>query len=486
MIRRILPISFVFLCFLVSGAQGAPMSGSALREIEGVFIEIAERVKPAVVSIRSESRVNRPRRGPEENPGKKEEGKPPSPHPNMPRYSSGSGFIVDPKGYILTNNHVVSNSRRLRVRLSDKSEYWARIIGTDPYTDLALLKIDAPTPLPVIKLGDSEKVKVGQWSIAVGDPFGITRTFTVGVVSGMGRTGVGVARYEYFIQTDAAINRGNSGGPLLNIDGEAIGINTAIPAPGSGLGFSIPINMARDVMKYLRRLGTFPRGYLGVTIQPVGNDMAHLLGLKSPSGALVGSLLKDGPAMHAGVQAGDVIVKIDGKNIADTAHLQRLVGWTPPGKAVSLNVVRYGRHRKFAVKLTKLPDSPASNKKPLDSGPDEKIQFGSYGMSVETLSPALMKKNLLTTPGGVYVNEVQPGSRAFRDGVRVGMVIREFTYRAPGGRTAPIRVPISELDEFESVLDKIPAGSNVLAYIIRGSPRGERSFFMLMRSVRAK
>ncbi|MBT3433590.1 MAG: PDZ domain-containing protein, partial [Nitrospinaceae bacterium] len=452
MIFRLLSISVLSLCFLVSGAQGAVRSESALREIEGVFIGIAERVKPAVVSIRSESRVSRPaRRAPKKNPGN-EKGKPPKPHPNLPRFSSGSGFIVDPEGYILTNNHVVSNSRRLRVRLSDKSEYWARVIGTDPYTDLALIKIDAPTPLPMLKLGDSEKVKVGQWSIAVGDPFGITRTFTVGVVSGMGRTGVGVARYEYFIQTDAAINRGNSGGPLLNIDGEVIGINTAIPAPGSGLGFSIPINMARDVMKYLRRLGTFPRGYLGVTIQPVGNDMAHLLGLKSPSGALVGSLLKDGPAMHAGVKAGDVIVEIDGKYVDDTAHLQRLVGWTPPGKAVNLNVVRYGRKRKLTVKLTKLPDSPASNKKPLSPGPTEPAQLGSYGMSVETLSPALMKKNLLTKSGGVYINEVEPGSRAFRDGVRVGMVIREFTYRAPGGRTAPVRVPISGLDEFEGVL----------------------------------
>lgn len=486
MIRRILPISFIFLCLLVSGAQGAVKDESALREIEGVFIGIAERVKPAVVSIRSESRVSRPSRGPEQKPGEKREGTPPSPHPDIPRFSSGSGFIVDPEGYILTNNHVVSDSSRLRVRLSDKSEYWARVIGTDPYTDLAVIKIDAPGPLPMLKLGDSEKVKVGQWSIAVGDPFGISRTFTVGVVSGMGRTGVGVARYEYFIQTDAAINRGNSGGPLLNIDGEVIGINTAIPAPGSGLGFSIPINMARDVMKYLRRMGTFPRGYLGVTIQPVGNDMAHLLGLKSASGALVGSLLKDGPAMHAGVKAGDVIVAIDGKNVDDTAHLQRLVGWTPPGKAVSLNVVRYGRHRKLTVKLTKLPDSPASNKKPRASSPDAQTQLGSYGMSVETLTPELMKKNLLTTPGGVYVNEVKPGSRAFRDGVRVGMIIREFTYRAPGDRTAPVRVPISGLDEFESVLDKIPAGSNVLARINRGSPRGERSFFMLMRSVRAK
>ena len=168
------------------------------------------------------------------------------------------GVIIDPAGYILTNNHVVSNTGRLRVRLSDDSPYWGKVVGADPYTDLALVKIDAKHPLPAATLGDSDKVKVGQWSIAVGDPFGITRTFTVGVVSGIGRSGVGVARYEYFIQTDAAINRGNSGGPLVNIDGQVIGINTAIPAPGSGIGFAIPVNMAKDVVKYLRAQRKLP------------------------------------------------------------------------------------------------------------------------------------------------------------------------------------------------------------------------------------
>ena len=254
-----------------------------MRKIEGAFTQIAESVKPTVVSIRVERKKGAAQQTPR------------SPHPNMPLFSSGSGVIIDPEGLILTNNHVVSNARRLRVRLSDESAHWAKVVGTDRYTDLALIKIINPhRKLPMAKLGDSDKVKVGQWSIAVGDPFGITRTFTVGVVSGIGRSGVGIARYEHFIQTDAAINRGNSGGPLVNIDGEVIGINTAIPAPGSGIGFAIPVNMAKDVIKYLRRSGNFPRGYLGVSIQPVSQDMAYLLGLPKAKGALVGSLLKDG------------------------------------------------------------------------------------------------------------------------------------------------------------------------------------------------
>ncbi|MFC1491363.1 trypsin-like peptidase domain-containing protein, partial [Nitrospinota bacterium] len=483
-IRRAFPISFVFLALLAAGAHGANSGVSVLREIETVFVEVADRVKPTVVSIRAESPL-RTQAGDKEKKEDKDKGKP-FPHPGIPRFSSGSGFIIDSEGYILTNNHVVSDARRLRVRLSDNSVYWAKVIGTDPYTDLALIKIQPRQSLPVAKMGDSEKVRVGQWSIAVGDPFGITRTFTVGVVSGIGRTGVGVARYEYFIQTDAAINRGNSGGPLVNIDGEVIGINTAIPAPGSGIGFAIPINMARDVVKYLRRMGTFPRGYLGVTIQPVGDDMAHLLGLKRSAGALVGSLLKDGPAMDAGVEPGDVIVGIDGKRVIDTAHLQRLVGWTPPGEAVTLEVVRYGRRKRLTVKLARLPEAPRSQKGSSPSGQEESSEGGAYGMNLETLTPELMKKNQLATLGGVFIREVESGSRAFRDGLRTGMVIREFTFRAPGNRTAPVRVPIRNLDDFEKVLGKIPPGSNVLVRVVRGSVRGERTFFMVLRSIRSR
>ncbi len=479
MSHRTLLVSVLLAPFLAGASSPPAPDVSLLRQIETVFASVAERVKPTVVSIRAERRAAA-RGVPQEERGA------PAPHPDVPRFSSGSGVIIDPEGYILTNNHVVADSNYLRVRLADNASYRAKVVGTDRYTDLAVIKIDPDGQIPVAKLGDSEKVRVGHWAIAVGDPFGITRTFTVGVVSGIGRTGVGVARYENFIQTDAAINRGNSGGPLVNVDGEVIGINTAIPSPGSGIGFAIPINMAREVVAYLRRMGTFPRGYLGVTIQPVADDMAHLLGLPRPEGALVGSLLPDGPAMKSGIAVGDVIVTLDGKRILDTAHLQRLVGWTPPGKAVDVEVVRNGRRQKLSVTLAVLPDE--SRPKPPAASPEgqEGPESKSYGMQLENLTPELMKKNQLGSPEGVLIREVEAGSRAYQDGLRPGMTIRELTYRAPGERTAPIRVAVKNLEDFEKLFSKIPPGADVLARVARGSVQGERSFFIVLHSLRSR
>ena len=439
-----------------------------MRKIEAAFTQIAESVKPTVVSIR----VERKKGTAQQVPG--------SPHPNVPLFSSGSGVIIDGQGYILTNNHVISNARRLRVRLSDESAYWGKVVGTDRYTDLALIKINAHRRLPVAALGNSDKVKVGQWSIAVGDPFGITRTFTVGVVSGIGRSGVGVARYEHFIQTDAAINRGNSGGPLVNIDGRVIGINTAIPAPGSGIGFAIPVNMAKDVIKYLRRSGNFPRGYLGVTIQPVSQDMAYLLGLPKARGALVGSLLKDGPAEGAGIRMGDVIVRLGGTSVVDTAHLQRLVGWTPPGEAVAVEVMRDARRKKFLVKLVRLPEPESTGKPGGNTEVDEPETRKSYGVALENLTEELKEKSNLQTDGGAYISDVEEGSRAYYDGLREGMVIRGLTYRLPGNGKTPIRVGIEKIEDIEALLEKIPAGSNVLGQVVRGTDRGERTFFTVL------
>lgn len=464
---------FIFSALLIlSMGFAAPAEANPgidyMRKIEAAFTWIADSVKPTVVSIRAERIKGAAQQAPQ------------SPHPNMPLFSSGSGVIIDPDGYILTNNHVVSNTRRLRVRLWDESAHWAKVVGTDPYTDLALIKIEPHRKLPVAALGDSDKVKVGQWSIAVGDPFGITRTFTVGVVSGIGRSGVGIARYEYFIQTDAAINRGNSGGPLVNIDGEVIGINTAIPAPGSGIGFAIPVNMAKDVIKYLRRSGNFPRGYLGVTIQPVSQDMAYLLGLQKAKGALVGSLLKDGPAEGAGIRMGDVIVRLGGTSVVDTGHLQRLVGWTPPGKDVAVEVMRDAQRKKFKVKLVRLPEPETTGTPAGSTEIDEPETRKSYGVSLENLTDELKEKSNLTTEVGVYISSVEEGSRAFYDGLREGMVIRGLTYRLPGNGKTPIRVSVEKLDDVEALLEKIPAGSNVLGQVVRGTQRGERTFFTVL------
>ena len=469
--RFIVPM--LLMSFMISAAPAqANTDLDFMKKIERAFTAIAKGVKPTVVSIRVEKKKGTAKRNPR------------SPHPNMPLFSSGSGVIIDPAGYILTNNHVISNARRLRVRLSDESAYWGKVVGTDRYTDLALVKINTNHPLPSATLGDSDKVQVGQWSIAVGDPFGITRTFTVGVVSGIGRSGVGIARYEHFIQTDAAINRGNSGGPLVNIDGEVIGINTAIPAPGSGIGFAIPVNMAKDVVKYLRRSGNFPRGYLGVTIQPVNRDMAYLLGLSRAKGALVGSLLKDGPAEGAGIRMGDVIVRLGGTSVVGTSHLQRLVGWTPPGKDVAVEVMRDARMRKFMVKLVRLPEQETTGMPAGNSEIDEPENHKTYGVELENLSDELRNKNNLRTEDGVFIKGVREGSRAYFDGLREGMVIRGLTYRLPGSEKTPTRVAIEKIEDVEALLKKIPAGANVLGQVVRGTDRGERTFFTVLHGFR--
>ncbi len=465
---RFIPSMLLILSMSFAAPAQANPDIDFMKKIERAFTQIAQGVKPTVVSIRVERKKGTAQQNPQ------------SPHPNMPQFSSGSGVIIDPAGYILTNNHVISNARRLRVRLSDESAYWGKVVGTDRYTDLALIKIEPHRKLPVATLGDSDKVKVGQWSIAVGDPFGITRTFTVGVVSGIGRSGVGIARYEHFIQTDAAINRGNSGGPLVNIDGEVIGINTAIPAPGSGIGFAIPVNMAKGVVKYLRRSGNFPRGYLGVTIQPVSRDMAYLLGLSRAKGALVGSLLKDGPAEGAGIRMGDVIVRLGGTSVVDTSHLQRLVGWTPPGEAVAVEVMRDARRKKFMVKLVRLPEPETTGKAAGNTGVDEPETRKSYGVALENLTDELKQKSNLQTDGGVYISDVEEGSRAYYDGLREGMVIRGLTYRLPGNGKTPVRVVIEKLEDVEGLLKEIPAGTNVLGQVVRGTDRGERTFFTVL------
>src|SRR3989475_2640192 len=297
-----------------------------LRALEEAFSAVADRVTPAVVHV---STV--PKKAP---PGSAEE----SPErfreffgeefyeryfrrrPREDARATGSGVLVDPKGYILTNNHVIENAQDIIVRLSDQRKFSARLVGRDPKTDLAVLKVDAPGPLPVAELGDSSQLRVGQWAIAIGNPFGLDRTVTVGIVSATARTRVGVTQYDNFIQTDASINPGNSGGPLLNIDGKVIGINTAIVAAGQGIGFSIPINQARDVMQQLITRGRVVRGWLGIAIQDVTDPLSGGLRVKEREGVLVAEVMKGSPAEAAGLKAGDVVVELRGAPVKGVAH----------------------------------------------------------------------------------------------------------------------------------------------------------------------
>src|SRR2546427_5781839 len=300
---------------------GTPFSGATfaeeltsirlLEEIQNVFITLADRVKPAVVNISpvsvSTKSSESPRERGQNNPG------------------TGSGVIVDKDGIVVTNNHVVGDAKEVEVRLSDKSKYVGQVIGRDPDTDLAVVKVTADRALPTVPFGDSSKVRVGQWVMAVGNPFSLDRTVTVGVVSGLERDAVRLSRYEAFIQTDASINPGNSGGPLFNIKGEVIGINTAIINYAQGIGFAIPSNMAQQVVSQLRSKGKVVRGWLGIGIQEVTAELATKFGIKESDGVLVNDVFENEPAARAGLKPGDIIAKVDGRRVETPSALSRSV-----------------------------------------------------------------------------------------------------------------------------------------------------------------
>ncbi len=335
----------------------------------------------------------------------------------QPRYrretSLGSGVIINKEGYILTNDHVVKDAESIRVKLSNEKVYDGRVVGEDPKTDLAVVKINAKEELPTAVLGDSDKLQVGQWAIAIGNPFGLDRTVTVGVISATGRANMGIEAYEDFIQTDASINPGNSGGPLLNIYGEVIGINTAIVAAGQGIGFAIPINMAKQVVGQLIKKGNVTRGWLGISIQPVTDEIAQSFGLKKAVGALVSDVMAGSPAEKAGLKQGDVITRFAGKEIRDPRQLQMIVADTPVGQKAEVDIFRDGKPLKLSVTLASTESAQA--RKPRSTAP----QSGWFGLTVEDL-PRNMRISGLT---GVIVTAVDPEGPATEAGIQQGDVI---------------------------------------------------------------
>jgi serine protease Do/serine protease DegQ len=271
--------------------------------------------------------------------------------------SLGSGLIIDKSGLILTNNHVVKDADEITVKFANKQEAKGKVVGTDPKTDLAVIRVSAKEDLPVATLGNSDTLHVGEWAIAIGNPFGLDHTLTVGVISATGRSEVGIAAYENFIQTDASINPGNSGGPLLNVRGEVIGINTAIVASGQGIGFAIPVNMARKVMEDLVKKGKVTRGWLGVGIQPLTPELAKSFGVGADEGILVNQVMPKSPAEAAGLKIGDVILSVDGKLIKDARQLQRLIGEAEIGRTIDVVVLREKTRRTLKIQIGELPAS---------------------------------------------------------------------------------------------------------------------------------
>ncbi|WP_298271175.1 DegQ family serine endoprotease [Geobacter sp.] len=423
--RRTLLIGLVFLSsvtackkkeeklFYESGRTEAPVKEvpKDILASQQAFVEVAKKVNPAVVNISTISRKKIEQPLFEFSPFFDEF------FGNRPRYrrdrSLGSGFIINRDGLIVTNDHVVRDAESIQVKLSNESVYEARVIGSDPKTDIAVIKIGARESLPAAVLGDSDKLQVGQWAIAIGNPFGLDRTLTVGVISATGRSNMGIETYENFIQTDASINPGNSGGPLLNVYGEVIGINTAIVAAGQGIGFAIPINMAKQIVTQLVSKGKVTRGWLGVTIQPVTGELAREFGLRKPRGVLVSDILDGGPAAKGGIRQGDIILEFDGTEIRDAQHLQRVVADTQPGKKVPVTVFREGREVKLTVTAASADSREARGARPQAGEPD------SLGLAVEDLPPDMLRRGAT----GVMVADVDEGSIAAEAGLRPGDVI---------------------------------------------------------------
>jgi serine protease Do len=372
--------------------------------------------------------------------------------------SLGSGFIIDPDGLILTNSHVVDNARRIVVKLSDEKEYEARLVGQDPKTDIALVSIHANEKLPVAPLGDSDRLQIGEWVLAIGNPFGLESTVTAGIVSGMGRH-IGAGPYDNFIQTDASINPGNSGGPLINLRGEVVGINTAIfsqTGANIGIGFATPINLAKEILPQLKTKGKVTRGWLGVSIQSVTPAIAESLGLDKPRGALVADISKDGPADHAGIKVGDVIIKFDGTDISEANDLPILVARTAPEKQVRVTVLRDKTEIPLTVTIRELQEEQAV----------ASIEKGKLGLTVQRVTPRLAESLGLNRVEGVVVTSVESGSPAEDAGLQRGDVILEIN-----------RKPIHNLSDYRTAIIGVQNAKNLL-FLVR---RGDNTMFLALQ-----
>lgn len=452
-----------------SHASDAPSPASiqvAVNTPASGFTEVAKQVTPAVVNITTvmTEQASEGFSVPDELRGRMEEffGKPFGPRgrgpsdpfePRGPRRGQGSGVIISSDGYILTNNHVIDKAREVNVTLPDKREFKGKIIGTDPKTDLAVVKINA-TDLPAASWGDASRLQVGEYVLAVGNPFGLNSTVTLGIVSAVGRGHMGITQYEDFIQTDAAINPGNSGGALVNTKGELVGINTAIFSQTGGyqgVGFAVSTTMAKPIYESLLKTGRVVRGYLGVGIQDLNQDLAKSFNIKNSKGALVSDVREASPAEQAGLKQGDVIVEYQGTPVEDGVVLQRLVTKTSARTTVSVKVIRDGQEREMTIRIIEQPDETKVAK--VERGGTD---YALSGLAVEDLDQATSKELGLKGKRGVVVTGVAPDSGAEKAGLMPGDVIREIN-----------RQPIKSVKDFEKVSSDVKKGDNVLILVNR-------------------
>jgi serine protease Do len=489
----------------VATASPAPDDGSGMAEkippavpapvtMVPDFATLAERLSPVVVNISTRGGAQRgegsqPFRGPggpgQEGPGNPQwpfgEGDPrefmepferffgpgprsrpqPQPQPQLRQQRSlGSGFILDSEGYILTNNHVVENADEVTVRLDNDKEFQAKVVGKDAKTDIALLRIEGATDLTSASLGDSGGLRVGEWVMAIGNPFGLDHSVTAGIVSAKGRF-IGAGNYDDYIQTDAAINPGNSGGPLLNVRGEVVGINSAIfsrTGGNIGIGFAIPINLAKELVPQLKEKGHVTRGWLGVLIQKVTPEIAQSLGVPEAQGALVADVIAGGPAEAAGIKVGDVIVEYDGQPVRESNELPMMVARTPVGKEVKVKVRRDQGEQEIPLTIAELKDDEVQV---ASGGETDKL-----GLTVQTLTPEIAQNLGVEEAKGVVVSEVESGSPAEEAGLRRGDVILEIN-----------RKPVENAEQFRGALRDREKDKNLL-FLVR---RGENTIFLAMK-----
>ena len=466
--------SLVFVFLLPFGLVVSPGTLFALSShtqplASNIFVEIAKKQNPAVVNVSTKAKAETahknfrvPRPGPGQN-------KSPDPfrdfydrffgeRPNQrPKRGMGSGFVIDKEGHILTNYHVIEGAGEIVVILDDngtEKEYTATLVGSDPKTDIALIKINRESgdnkDFPFLRLGSSENLEVGEWVVAIGNPFGLSHTVTVGVVSALGRS-IGAGPYDEFIQTDASINPGNSGGPLINIEGDVIGINTAIISGNTGgnvgIGFAIPIDIAKGILKDLRERGTVTRGWLGVMIQKITPELAKSFGLSQREGALVGDVIPDGPAAKGGVKRGDVIVMFDGQQVKDMEDLPKIVAATRPNSVVDVEVIRDGSRMTLSVSIELLEDSQETVVAKADP----------LGLQVQDITEELAQSLKLESVEGVLVSDVTAGNAAAEAGIRRGDVISEMN-----------RSIVKDMRDYQNLMASVQKGSSVLFLVKRG------------------
>jgi serine protease Do len=433
----------------------------------GSFADLAEKVKPSVVNIGTTKVVKGGMRSPFGGgaPFERYFGDEffdrffgDAPRREFKQQSLGSGFIISSDGYIFTNNHVVEHADKIIVKLSDGREYEAKVIGKDAKTDIALIKIKPSESLPVAEIGDSDKLRVGDWVLAIGNPFGLEQTVTAGIVSAKGRV-IGAGPYDNFIQTDASINPGNSGGPLFNMEGKVIGINTAIVAQGQGIGFAIPVSMAKNILPDLKSKGKVSRGWMGVSVQDITEDMARSLQLKERRGAIISEVFKGDPAERAGIRAGDVVTEINGRKIKDTHDLLLSIASFHVGDKVSIKVIRDGREMTFQVTVVERKDQP-------EVAAAKGGTYEQFGIAVEDITPEIARYLGIPKNTGIIVVRVQNGSPAEEVGIQPQDIILQVN-----------KIKITSVKEFVREVSK-KANKGHFMLLIK---RGQATFFVGLR-----